>query len=75
MILFLVMQNIPIFTDMALNVLMSFINVPFQITLIIFYRPTPLKAFVLSNLNRHINEYYEKVYVKTVHKRHQKGVT
>ena len=32
-ILFLVMQNIPIFTDMALNVLMSFINVPFQITL------------------------------------------
>ena len=38
-------------TDMVLNVLMSFINVPFQITLIIFYRPTPL-----SNLNRHINE-------------------
>ena len=62
-------------THMIPSVLMQFINVPFQITLSIPYRPTHLKAFVLSNVSRHINRYHEKVYVKTVDKLHQKRVT
>ena len=32
-------------------------------------------AFVLSNLKRHINEYHERMYVKTVDMLCQKGVT
>ena len=54
---------------------MQFIDVPFQITLNISYAPTPLKAFVLSYLNRHIYDYHEKVYVKTIDKQTQKGFT
>ena len=59
---------------MVPNVLMQFVKVPFQIALNILYSHTPLMAFLLSNLKRHINEYHE-VYVKTVDKLHQKGVT
>ena len=62
-------------TNMVPSVLMQFNNVPFQITLNIRYRSTHLKAFVLSNFNRHMKEYHEKVYLKTVDKLHQKGMT
>ena len=58
---------------MVPNVLMQFIHVTFQIALNLLYRHTPFKAFVLSNLRGHINEYHEKVYMKTVDKQHQKG--
>ena len=58
---------------MVPSVLMQFNNVPFQITLNIRYRSTHLKAFVLSNFNRHMKEYHEKVYLKTVDKLHQKA--
>ena len=60
---------------MVPKVLIQFVNVPFQITLNIFYTPTPLKAFVLSYLNKHIYDYNEKVYVKTIDKQTQKGFT
>ena len=46
---------------MVPNVLVQFINVPFQITLINLYRHTPLIAFVLSNLKRYINDSREDV--------------
>ena len=37
--------------------------------------PAPAKAFVLSDLKRHINDYHENVYVKRVDKQIHKGFT
>ena len=46
-------------TDMVPNVLMQFINMPFQITL---HTHTPLMTF-LSNLKSHIDEHHEKMQI------------
>ena len=66
------MQYTTSLTDMVTNLLIQFINVPFQIAQNSLNIPyTPLMAFVLSNLKRHINDYHEK----TVDMLHQKGGT